>query len=69
MKRRAALQSGTSFLSDIDLLLGVYDKSRMGGLRFKMDKEEAFLDSDADHSLWLSMRFFIRVSSECVSLF
>jgi serine/threonine-protein kinase HipA len=32
-------------LYDIDFLLGVYDQSRMGGLRFKTELEGAFLDN------------------------
>lgn len=33
-------------LYDIDFLLGVYDESRMGALRFKTDKNGPFLDCD-----------------------
>lgn len=33
-------------LYDIDYLLGVYDKSRMGALRFKTDANGPFLDND-----------------------
>lgn len=53
MKRRAALIAKSEgrhapALYDIDFLLGVYDESRMGGLRFKTDPDGPFLDnSDA----------------------
>lgn len=51
MKRRAfqeASQYGekAKTLYDIDYLLGVDDKSRMGALRFKTDMEGPFLDDD-----------------------
>ncbi len=49
MKRRAAQlakEAGKSapILYDIDFLLGVYDETRMGALRFKLDKAGPFLD-------------------------
>ncbi len=49
MKRRAAQKAKeegkpTPTLYDIDFLLGVYDQSRMGALRFKLDKDGPFLD-------------------------
>jgi len=49
MKRRAAQQAKeegkpTPILYDIDFLLGVYDKSRMGALRFKLKRDGPFLD-------------------------
>lgn len=58
MKRRAALQHESSFLSEVDLLLGVYDKSRMGALRFKLDKDGPFLDDNPDYPTppWSSIR-------------
>lgn len=58
MKRRAVLQSESSFLSEMDLLLGVYDKSRMGALRFKLDKNGSFLDDNPDYPTppWSSIR-------------
>jgi len=34
-------------LYDIDFLLGVYDESRMGALRFKLDPNGPFIDNDA----------------------
>ena len=51
MRRKAAhkaLQEGkpTPTLHEIDYLLGVYDESRMGALRFKTDPEGPFLDTD-----------------------
>jgi serine/threonine-protein kinase HipA len=51
MKRRAAqlakdAGSPTLTLYDIDFLLGVYDETRMGALRFKLDKEGPFLDDN-----------------------
>ena len=51
MKRRAAqlaTEAGTSIptLHEIDFLLGVDDKSRMGALRFKLDKDGAFLANE-----------------------
>jgi serine/threonine-protein kinase HipA len=53
MKRREAqkgLLAGTpaQALYDIDFLLGVNDESRMGGLRFKLDPEGAFLNDDQE---------------------
>lgn len=54
MKRREAQiakESGkqTPNLYDIDYLLGVYDESRMGALRFKLDIDGPFLDDDNTH--------------------
>lgn len=51
MKRRAAQwakekREKTPTLYDIDFLLGVYDKSRMGALRFKTDLDGDFLDNN-----------------------
>ena len=48
MKRRAAQESKEKgekapTLYDIDFLLGVYDVSRMGALRFKTDPNDEFL--------------------------
>jgi serine/threonine-protein kinase HipA len=49
MKRRAALESkdktGRTILYDTDYLLGVYDESRMGALRFKLDPNGDFLNN------------------------
>lgn len=38
-------------LHDIDYLLGVNDESRMGGLRFKLDKNGSFLNNDPQMSI------------------
>jgi len=45
-------------LYDIDYLLGVYDSSRMGAIRFKTAIEGNFLDEDIDHPTppWSSLR-------------
>lgn len=45
-------------LYDIDFLLGVYDESRMGALRFKTDLDEYFLDDNknATSPPWSSIR-------------
>jgi len=53
MKRRAAQigrEQGKAVpnLYDIDFLLGVYDKSRMGALRFKLDQDGPFLDNNEE---------------------
>lgn len=49
-------KAGTLFESDF--LLGVYDSQRMGGLRFKTDKEGEFLDNSKDYITppWSSIR-------------
>ena len=51
MKRRAAQEAKEKgeknrILYDIDFLLGVYDPSRMGALRFKTDPNASFLDNN-----------------------
>ncbi len=63
MKRRAARQAKernekAPALYDIDYLLGVYDESRMGALRFKTDPEGPFLDNNNETSIphWSSIR-------------
>ena len=63
MKRRASLiakENGVaaSTLYDIDFLLGVFDESRMGALRFKLNKEGAFLDDNNNYPTppWTSIR-------------
>ena len=45
-------------LFESDFLLGVYDPLRMGGLRFKMDKDGDFLDNDIHYATppWTSIR-------------
>ena len=63
MKRRAAQQAKEKgekipILYDIDFLLGVYDESRMGALRFKLDPNGEFLDNNKTTSTppWSSIR-------------
>lgn len=67
MKRRAAQQAKEHpdmrgikppILYDIDFLLGVYDESRMGALRFKTDPEGPFLDNNNETPTppWSSIR-------------
>jgi len=63
MKRRAILNAKemnteASTLYDIDFLLGVYDESRMGALRFKLDPNGHFLDNNNFGSVppWSSLR-------------
>lgn len=45
-------------LYDIDFLLGVYDETRMGAFRFKLDPHGYFLDNDTDKSTppWSTVR-------------
>lgn len=45
-------------LYDSDYLLGVYDETRMGGIRFKIDGEGAFLSDDKETAAppWTSLR-------------
>lgn len=45
-------------LYDIDFLLGVYDETRMGALRFKLDPEGDFLDNDVEKATppWSTVR-------------
>ncbi len=63
MKRRSAQQAAdegkpTPVLYDIDFLLGVYDETRMGALRFKLDPDGPFLDDNTDFPTppWSSIR-------------
>lgn len=63
MKRRAAQKAReadtrTPTLYDIDFLLGVYDESRMGALRFKLDENGPFLDDNKAYPTppWSSIR-------------
>ena len=51
MKRRAAIQAKEqkktpAMLNETDFLLGVYDETRMGALRFKLDPNGPFLDDN-----------------------
>lgn len=45
-------------LYDIDFLLGVYDETRMGALRFKLDPKADFLDNDSEKATppWSTVR-------------
>ncbi|MBV6647226.1 MAG: HipA domain-containing protein [Cyclobacteriaceae bacterium] len=63
MKRRAAQkakeeENTAPTLYDIDFLLGVYDPSRMGALRFKLDLDGPFLDDNEEYPTppWSSIR-------------
>lgn len=63
MKRREAqrareLGEKAKMLYEIDYLLGVYDETRMGAFRFKLDKKGDFLDSDKEKSTppWSTVR-------------
>lgn len=63
MKRRVAQQAKernekAPILYDMDFLLGVYDESRMGALRFKADLEGPFLDDNSEMPTppWSSIR-------------
>lgn len=63
MKRKAAQiakenNKTTPILHEIDYLLGVYDNSRMGALRFKLKKDGAFLDNSNETPIppWSSIR-------------
>lgn len=63
MKRREAQLAKMSgakakTLYDIDFLLGVYDETRMGALRFKLDPNGSFLDNDSQKATppWSTVR-------------
>jgi serine/threonine-protein kinase HipA len=63
MKRRAAIEAKeagktTPILHDIDFLLGVYDETRMGALRFKLKEDGPFLDDNKGMPTppWSSLR-------------
>jgi serine/threonine-protein kinase HipA len=60
MKRRESIKSlpNSSFLTDLDFLLGVNDVGRMGGLRFKSNINGPFLDDDNSFPTppWTSIR-------------
>ena len=45
-------------LNDSDYLLGVFDETRMGGVRFKLSEDGAFLSDDKDSSVppWATLR-------------
>jgi len=53
MQRRAAIEyrkglRHSAQLNELDYLLGVHDSYRMGGIRFKTDVSDEFLDNNAD---------------------
>lgn len=63
MKRREAIlarkeERQERTLMESDFLLGVFDEHRVGGLRFKLDKESNFLNDDKRFSAppWTSIR-------------
>jgi serine/threonine-protein kinase HipA len=63
MKRREAIRARKADekpkkLLESDFLLGVYDEARMGGLRFKTEKDGDFLSNDKDYATppWTSLR-------------
>lgn len=63
MKRRAALEAlennkPAPVLHDTDFLLGVFDETRMGALRFKTDENGPFLDNNNNMPTppWSSLR-------------
>lgn len=63
MKRREAVQARKEdrkpkALGESDYLLGVYDKSRMGALRFKTEESGAFLSGDEELATppWTTLR-------------
>lgn len=63
MKRREAMiarqeERKPKTLMDIDFLLGVYDQTRMGGLRFSTSKEGPFLSDDKELATppWTTLR-------------
>lgn len=70
MKRREAIRAKKADekpkkLAESDFLLGVYDESRMGGLRFKTSTEGEFLSNEANFATppWTSLRKLEQASS------
>ncbi|MBE5763449.1 MAG: type II toxin-antitoxin system HipA family toxin [Clostridiales bacterium] len=51
-------------LYESDFLLGIYDETRMGALRFKLDKDGEFLSSDKEYATppWASLRELEHIS-------
>ena len=51
-------------LYESDFLLGIYDETRMGALRFKLDKDGDFLSSDKEYATppWASLRELEHIS-------
>ena len=69
MRRRESLMArienrSENNLFETDYLLGVYDANRMGGLRFKLDKEGPFLNDDENLASppWTSIRDLEQIS-------
>ena len=63
MKRREAIiakkeERKPKTLTEIDFLIGVYDETRMGGLRFSISKNGAFLSNDKELATppWTTLR-------------
>jgi serine/threonine-protein kinase HipA len=58
LKRRAIHQGKSATLYDVDFLLGVFDESRMGALRFKLTPDGPFLDTQTDMAAppWANVR-------------
>ncbi|MBO5278681.1 MAG: type II toxin-antitoxin system HipA family toxin [Lachnospiraceae bacterium] len=63
MKRREAIiakkeERKPRTLTEIDYLLGVYDETRMGGLRFSIKKDGSFLSDDKELATppWMTLR-------------
>ena len=63
MNKRERLQAGKEIrkskkLYDSDYLLGVYDATRMGGIRLKSDMEGSFLSDDKESTVppWTTLR-------------
>lgn len=63
MKRREAILAKKEArkprrLTDVDFLLGVYDETRMGALRFAVSEDEIFLSNDKDLATppWTTLR-------------
>lgn len=63
MKRREAIKARNedrkpNKLYDSDFLLGVYDQTRVGALRFKLDEDGAFLSEDKETAAppWATLR-------------
>jgi serine/threonine-protein kinase HipA len=51
-------------LTELDFLMGVFDGNRMGGLRFKREKEGPFLDDNKQYAVpaWTSLRELEQIS-------
>ena len=71
MKRREAIlarkeERRPRNLNELDFLLGVYDESRMGALRFKIDEDKEFLSCDKELATppWTTLRTLESASIE-----